>query len=458
MSKEKILQGIIENLDAVIKRDSPLSHSLWKELLSLHPADIAEFITDLDRESGMKLFVALPKKIRNEVFQDFSDPVKAESLKALGEAEKVDALRSLSVDELTDLFDYFSDEELKKHLNLLHKKEREKVLSLLKFHPESAGGIMEIDVLSFMEDFTVEKSIKILQRMRPKLEIHREIYVTDDEHRLVGHIFLEDLVLQPPKARISSFMRKNELIAQADEDREAITNKMVHYGLMTVPVVGKDSYFLGVIPSETLVDVIVKEASEDAQKMAALAPMKRSYYDTPFLSILYKRSPILIALLLAESVSTTILESYEHSLPVFFTFFIPMLVSTGGNASHQTSTLVIQGMATGDIHKGNILRFLRKEFMVGIFLALILGSTAFLRAYFSTKNIAASLVIGFTLGTISFTAVVLGSFIPLALKRLNIDPAFSAGPFLATLLDILGTLIYCIFISYAYISLLKIFV
>jgi len=447
MSKENLLNKIIENLEVFIKKDSPLGQSLWDELLALHPADIADFIDDLDREIGMQIFAGLSKKVRSEVFGEFSDPLKAESLQVLSESDEVDALRSLGADELTDLFDYVSDEDLKKYLNLLHKKERQKVLSLMKFHPESAGGIMEIDVLSLVQDFTVDKSTKLLQRTRPKQEIHREIYVTNKDHKLIGHIYLEDLVLQKPKARISEFMKKNELVALADEDRETIAKKMVKYGLMTVPVVNKENYFLGVIPSDILVEVISKEATEDMQKMSALAPMKESYFDTPLFKILYKRGNILIVLLLAESISSTILKSYEDTMPHLMLIFITMLVSTGGNTSHQTSTLVIQGIASGEVHRGNMFKFLRRELLTAVLLALILGFTAFIRAFYTSGMFWQSFVVGLTLGTIVMTAVALGSFIPLVLKRLNIDPAFSAGPFLATMMDIIGVLIYAFLIK-----------
>lgn len=444
---ENILSKIKDNLDTVIKRDSSLGESLWSALIELHPVDISDFLEALDKESSMQLFSNLPKMLRNEVFAEFSIPEQAQNLKFLSESEKVEALNSLGADELTDLFDHLSDEDLKINLNLLHKKEREKVLSLLKFHPESAGGIMEIDVVSFMQDFTVEKSVRILQRLRPKQEIHREIYITDDKDRLVGNINIEDLVMHTPKDRLSSFMRENELVAQAHQDREEIAKKMVHYGLMTVPVVGKDNYFLGVIPSDVLVEVLVQEANEDAQKMAALSPMKHTYFETPFLVLLYKRSNILIVLLLAESLSSVILGAYEKTLPHSLLIFITMLMSTGGNTSHQTSTLVVQGMATGEIHKGNAKRFLRREMLTAISLAAILGVTAFLRAWYTTRQMRESLAVALTLGVIVMTSVMLGSFIPLGLKRLNIDPAFSAGPFLATLMDIVGVAIFCIIVK-----------
>ena len=445
MNRDNLLDKIRDNLEVVIQKDSPLGESLWKELIGLHPVDIVDFLESVDKKSAMQLFANLPKHVRNGVFEEFSIPEQSDALAVLDDSDKLEVMRSLGTDELTDLFDYFSDDDLKKHLHLLHRKEREKVISLMKFHPESAGGIMDIDVLSLIQDFTVEKTVRLLQRLKPRQEVHRELYVTDDKHKLVGHVHLEDLLMHSPKTRISTFMSKNELVAQADEDREEIAQKMVHYGLMTVPVVGKDNYFLGVIPSETLVEVLVKEADEDAQKMAALAPMEHTYFETPFWKILYKRGNILVILMLAESVSSVILHSYEKSLGSLV-IFITMLMSTGGNTSHQTSTLVVRGMASGEIHKGNAMKFLKREFLTAFGLAAILGVTAFARAWFTTKNALQSFSVGLTIGVTVMVAVVLGSFIPLGLKKLNMDPAFSAGPFLATLMDIVSIAIFCVIV------------
>jgi len=318
------------------------------------------------------------------------------------------------------------------------------VHALLKFDPESAGGIMDAEVLVFIQDFTVEKSIQLLQRIQPNRDIYQQIYVTDKDHRLVGYIKLEDLVLQNAQSRISSFMRPVEFVALADEDRETIAKKMVHYKLMTIPVVNENNHFLGVIPSETLVDVLVEEASEDVQKMSALAPMKYPYFETPFLRLLFERGYILIALLLAQSFSTTIMKSFQTTLGIgSLLYFTTMLISTGGNTSSQTSALVIQGLITGELHPMNIHRFLRRELLIAGFLALVLSVVAYARAYLSGATFIESFAISVSLGAIVVVSVMLGAIIPLLLKRFNIDPAFSAGPFLATLMDILGILIYC---------------
>lgn len=444
MDGQHLLQEIRDHLDAVIAQDSQLGIGLWHNFLELHPADIADFFSDIDWDQFQELYLKLPKKLQLEVFQEFSDIVKVHSLSFMSEQERVDALNVLPVDQLTDLFDLFSDEELKVYLELLNKKAREKVLSLLKFDPESAGGIMDAEALVLMQDFTVEKSIQVLQRLQPDRDIYQQIFITDKDHRLVGYIKLEDLVLQHPQERIQSFMRPAEFVAKADQDRESIAKKMVHYGLMTVPVVDDTNIFLGVIPSHTLVDVLVEEASEDVQKISALAPMKHPYFETSFFKLLFERGYILIALLLAQSFSTTIMKSYKATLGFgMLMYFTNMINSTGGNTSSQTSALVIQGLATGELHSQNVFRFLRREFIMSLILAVILGLVAVARAYISSASFMESIAIGCSLGALVTVSVMLGAIIPLVLKRLNIDPAFSAGPFLATLMDILGILIYC---------------
>ncbi len=444
MDGQRLLHEIKDHLDAVIAQDSAYTKGLWENFLHLHPADIADFFTDIDWDQFQELYLKLPKSLQLEVFKEFSDVMKVNSLSFMSETDRAEALNMLPVEQLTDLFDLFSDEELKVYLGLLNKMAREKVLSLLKFDPESAGGIMDAEVLVFIQDFTVEKSIQLLQRIQPNRDIYQQIYITDKDHRLVGYIKLEDLVLQSPQTRISSFMRSVEFVAQADEDRETIAKKMVHYKLMTIPVVGENNHFLGVIPSETLVDVLVEEASEDVQKMSALAPMKYPYFETSFFRLFLSAGIFLLRFCWPNHFLPPSMKSYHATLSIgSLLYFTTMLISTGGNTSSQTSALVIQGLITGELHAMNIHKFLRRELVISGFLAVILGAIAFIRAYLSSATIIESFVISVSLGAIVMVSVMLGAMIPLILKKLNIDPAFSAGPFLATLMDILGILIYC---------------
>jgi magnesium transporter len=444
MDIKNIMQEIQENFDAFIQQNSPLGQTLWHSFLEMHPADIADFVSDLDREQIHQIFEKMPRHIKLDTFRELSDKTKVFCLSFMNDHDRVDALNVLPVDELTDMFDLFSDEELKHYLNLLHKKSREQVLSLLKFDPESAGGIMDIDVITYLEDFTVEKGIQLLQRLQPKLEIHRQIYVVDQTHRLVGHVNLEDLLLKKPKDRIGNVMHENKLVVLADRDREAVAKDMIHYGMMTVPVTDQQNHLLGVISSDTLVDVLVEEASEDVQKMAALAPLKYPYFETSFFSLFFQRSYILMILLIIESFSSVILHIYQSSLTPFLYALIPMLISVGGNTSSQTSAVVIQGMATGDINETNRNRFLRREFLMASMLSLVLGITGFIRVfYFTGSSVLEGVTVSISLSLLVLFSVMLGSFIPFILRRFNIDPAFSAGPFLATAMDILGVIIYC---------------
>lgn len=442
MNGKKILEEIKENIGEVIAQKSDIGKSLMQAFKDVHPADISDFLESIAQEDAEQLYIALPKNTRLAVFEELTDRMKVKLLALLNELEQVEAFNSLSADELTDLFDLMSDEELKKYLNLLHKRVREKVIALLKFDPESAGGVMHTDVITLPEEFTVEKSVKILQRLSPSQDIHQSIFVIDKDHRLVGFVKLEDLVFQKPQTRISEFMHKPELVAKADEDREKIAKEMVHYGQMIVPVVDEDNHFLGVISGDTLVDVLVEEAAEDVYKMSG-TPVTRQYFEVPFFRLLYERCYILLALLLTESFSRTILGVYEATLTTFLLSFIPMLISAGGNTSNQTSAVVLQGLASGELNFANMRRFIRREFIMGFMLASILGIVSFIRVYISSGYTWESLAISISVSTIVLISVSLGSAIPFILRRFNVDPAFFAGPFLATVMDIFGVLVYC---------------
>ena len=451
MDVQKIFDQITDNLETVIKEDSPLGVLLWQEFVKLHPADIAQFLSDASKYAARKLFLKLPHELRVAVFGEFSSPMMLTCLSFLPNADRSELLNSLPLDELTDFFDDLSDDELKQYLKLLHKRDRENVLSMLKFDPESAGGIMHTDVITLMQDFTIEKAIQILQRLQPSIEFHPQIYVTNQDNELVGHINIEDLVLQPPKTRISSILRKDEYVAKVDEDQEEIAHQMVHYKLMTAPVASETGVFLGVIPSEELVHVLEQEAAEDVYKISGMRPIKYAYFETPFHRLIYKRTSILVVLLLLQTFSTMIIEYYHSLLAGFLFFYITMIQSTGGNTSSQSSALAIQGISSGEISESNMVRFLRREMLMACVIALILGSVSFVRTFVQQAylapggviNLPGNIAVSVSLGAIVLVSTLLGSLIPVILRRLNLDPATSAGPFLATLMDILGLLIYC---------------
>jgi len=440
---KKILEHTPSNLDVLQK-------SLWQALVDMHPVDIADFLGEAEKSGAKKLFELLPHELKLDVFKELSLSMKAFIISGLSEDKQINCLKTLTPDELTDLFDHFSDQELKHYMSLLQRHVREQVTSLMKFDPQSAGGVMHTDVVSIMEDFTVEKSIQLLQRLRPSKDIHTRIFVVNKMHCLVGYINLEDLVLHTSDSYINSFMQKNEFIAVVTQDQEEVANKMIHYNLTIAPVVDtiESKHFLGIIPADTLVDVVVEEARENIQRMSAVIPLKYPYFESSFMRLLWARGYILVILLLTGSFSTSILQLFDKSLNAFLLSFIPMIIGVGGNTSSQTSAVLIQGMATGEITFDNMFRFLRREIRMAFILSIILSCAGFLRVYFTGGSFLEAGIMSLILACIVMLAAILGSCTPFILKKINIDPAFSAGPFLATVMDILGTSIFCILLYY----------
>ena len=446
MKSEKILENVASRIEEVIDSQTDLGKHLWEELLLLHPADIAQLINNLEYQNNLRLFLKFDGTLRADIFYELQTTLMLKIFQNLSEADKEDVLKNSQADDITDFFNLLSDDELKSCLEILHKKDRQRVLSLMQFAPDSAGGIMEVDVLTLMQNYTVNQSIAILQRLKPIHHLHHTVYVTDEQNKLVGFIKLEDLVLKGPEVRLISIIRPVAFIAQADQDQEEVAQTMAHYGAMIVPVVNEQQYLLGVIPGATLVDVIQQEAQEDAQKMSG-SFLSKSYFDTSFASLVWRRGIILAVLLLVESLTSLIIGRFEATLTTFLFSFIAMLVSAGGNTSSQTSAIVIQGMSSGEINDSNINKFLRREFLIGFVLSFCLSIVAFVRVYAMHQEFWGSVVVSLSLGAVVLLSVLFGSIFPIALKRMNIDPAFSAGPFLATLMDILGILVYC-YIAY----------
>lgn len=443
MEKQILFEQIQLFFDEFIDQSTVRGQELRASFDKLHPADMADFFDYLHDEQAQKLFLSLKPEQRLEVFTEFSPSRQIHYVEFVDERSLRDLLQSLSADELVDFFEELSDEDLKQYLKLLQEKERQHVVSVLKLQEDSAGRQMDINVFSLFQDFTVAQSIQILQRLQPDQELHRSIFVTTHRHELVGYILLEDLVIKSPGTKLASIIRPVEYAAFVDDDQEAVAQKMTHYDVMNAPVVDHQNRFLGVISAENLVDIIEEESSEDIFRMATMRPIKQSYFETPFFSLLYQRSIILIVLLFAQTFSSIILRRYEVLLEGILFYFITMLASTGGNVSSQTSALVIQGLATGEITDDNVYRFVGRELRMAAMIGGILGVASFIRVYFSYYTLWHAIAVSFSLGAIVVVSVGLGSCIPLFLKRFNMDPAHSAGPLLATVMDIVGLFMYC---------------
>jgi len=451
MAQEKKLDIYIQNIEEIIEQKTKQGKLLWEELLELHPADISDVLEQISREQFERLFVRFSCGLQVALFDELSTSYKTSILSVVDLDQQSCILRKYPIDDLVDFFDSVSDKDLKKYLEVLSQQDRQRAISLLQFESDSAGGIMSTDIVTLMQDLTVARSVTLLQRVQPNKEFHQQIYVTDRHNILKGYIQLEDLVLRSPETPLQKILKAPHFIAEPDQDQEKVAHEMVHYSMQSAPVVNQEGLLLGVIYEEDLIDVLQYEAKENIHRMSAVVAEKKSYFDIPFYSLVYSRGSILAVLLIAESLTSVIIGRFEATLTPFLVAFFTTLVSTGGNTSCQTSAITIQGMSSGDLNDANMTRFVRREMLIGLSIAIILAVVVFLRAYLAKGFLLGSFVVSLSLGSVVVLSVFLGSCFPILLKKLGLDPAFSAGPFLATMIDIFGIFVYC-YIAYIFLS------
>ena len=419
---------------------------LFERIKELHPADIADILENINKSILIQLFFYLPPEKKADVFMEFSNERRQFIFVGSSKNNRESLLDYLTIDELVDFFDDLSHDDVNLYIQLLNKKERKKVLSLLEFPEDSAAGIMESDIVVLSENITVHKTIFILKRLKANKTLYRTIYIVNSKQILLGYILLEDLVLAEEDDSITQFMVPIEYKVNAYDDQENIAAYMTRYRLDIVPVIDSENHFLGVITAEIVARTIEDEASEDIFRMASLSPIKDSYFQTNVFKLIWQRSTILTILLLLQSLSTMIIGKYTLLLSGFLITYIGMITSTGGNTSSQVSALVIQGLASGDIRIKDMVRFIKRELTIGFFLAIILSIVGAARIYFFHYQITETIIVGGALFCIVLFSTILGCCIPFFLHYIKLDPAYSAGPLLATCMDILGVIIFTLVI------------
>lgn len=442
---EALISHLEDHIQEVLDGSTENGIQLWKAVLGHHPADIAAMIDRMRPERQAPFLKKLSKEVGPRVFERLAASTQSSLLTHLDIDQATYILQQMPSDKLTHLFDYVSDDHLQNYLKLLQKKQRTQIISSLNFLPKSAGRIMTSDVLTFPRDFTVKKSIGLLQRIGSKRDVLQHIYLTDEQHMLAGYIKIEDLVLSKPETPLMHIMFPCDVIARVDDDQEEVARQMKHYDLFSVPVVEQNNHFLGVITADDIFDVIEEEAGEEVYKMSGLSPIEDGYLQTSFWTLIRQRSVWLVGLLFLQSFSSEIMSSYDWVFEKYtiFTFFLTMLMGTGGNAGNQSATLVIRGLTTGEINRKTSWYVLMREMMSASVIGALLGCMSFIRVYTHNQDIMMAGIISLVLFCIIMCSMTLGTAIPLLLDRMGIDPAHSAAPFLATIMDILGILILC---------------
>ena len=426
------------------------TRELAKEFARLHPADIADLISHLEEEEGAKLFLALEPSERVEVFEHLDESVQVKLVELVGKGPMIEGIEAMSPDDRADLIQALPEKTREAILPLLAQAERNETRRLLSYPEGSAGSVMTTEFATIPPDLTVREALDHLRRAAPSRETIYYIYVTDENRKLIGVLSLKNLVLAEPDQVVKDIMEPDVIVVRVDEDQEEVARVVEKYDFLAIPVVDHAGRLVGIITQDDIIDVIREEATEDAQKMAAMEPLETTYRSSSFWELVRKRGTWLLLLFFAEMLTGETLAAYESTWRTIAVLvsFVPLIIATGGNAGGQSAVLVIRSLALGEISLKDWSGVIMREIGQGMVLGLILGSVGLLRALL--WNDPSAHVMGFQLGIavgISLVAVVtlgtlIGSTLPLVFKRLGMDPAIMSSPSIACTMDVLGMLTY----------------
>lgn len=422
-----------------------------KELLKkINSMDLSDGFKNLEPQERILVFKLLSTKKAVEVFENLRFDEQSFLLNNLASEEVSQILNEMAADERVKLFKDLPEKVIKKFFSLMKAEEVNDVKKLMSFKVGTAGSLMTTDFVELKKDMSARRSILKIQEHQRAGEIRNvySAYVTDEEHRLLGVVSLQMLLSAPPDIPIKEIMSSTEMIkVDVNLDDEEVAKIFTKYGLSDLPVVNGDNRLVGIITVDDIVDLIHKEATKDIYEIGKMSVGRDediSYARSTAASLVKRRAGWLIALLIFDFFTGTVLKTFEHALGsvVALTFFIPMLLDTGGNAGAQTSITLIRGFATGDVNFKNVLRVVRMEAISALIMGLIVGVVAFLRAYFLQQELFLAVVVGLTMCLIVLLAIATGITLPILSKRIGLDPAVFAGPITTSIVDVIGLIIY----------------
>jgi len=291
---------------------------------------------------------------------------------------------------------------------------------------------------------SVKEALEHIRKVGLLRETVYHCYVLGGDKKLNGVISLKKLVLSPPDARIKEVMFKDVIKVNAYTDREEAARIFKKYDLIALPVIDNNKQLLGIVTFDDFVDVLEDEATEDFEKIAAVLPVEKPYMEAGFFNVVWKRSFWLIILVLLESLSSIVLQKYSGAIQkwIALSFFIPILIDTGGNAGTQSATMIIRGLATGEIQMKDFFRIVFRESLIGLFIGGIMAVIGIIRVFFQQSNWLLSISVGVSIGVTVILAAVVGAVLPLIFRKIRLDPALMSGPLITTIVDVCGIFIY----------------
>ncbi|ABC83708.1 magnesium transporter [Anaeromyxobacter dehalogenans] len=421
-----------------------------EEVTAEELADLWPVLSPEDRVEGFHL---LPRAEAEDLFLTRSARDQADLLRAVPHEEQRSWARLLAPDDAADLVQAAEPEERERLLGLLDEQTRRDVRALLAYAEDDAGGLMSPRYARLRPDMTVDEAIIYLRRQaQERLETIYYVYVLDDAQRLLGVVSFRELFAAQPGRRVRDIMRADPVTVRDDQDQEAVSRVFRDTDFMALPVVDAEGHLKGIVTVDDIVDVVEEEATEDIQKIGGMEALGAPYLEVGFTAMVKKRAGWLAALFLGEMLTATAMARYEDEIAraVVLALFVPLIISSGGNSGSQATTLVIRAMALGEVRLRDWWRVMRRELGAGLALGAVLGTIGFLRivvwqavrpTYGEHYLLVAATVFCSLIGVVLFGTLA-GSLLPFVLRSLKLDPASASAPFVATLVDVTGLVIY----------------
>lgn len=417
---------------------------LKEELENLHPVDLVDAMEELDKKQRMLVFRLLSKEEAAEVFTDMNSDMREELLEALTDSELKEIMDEMYVDDTVDVLEEMPANVVDRLLMATDEETRKQINTLLQYPEDSAGSIMNIEYISLRKEMTVADAILKIRQVGINRETIYTCYVTE-KRKLIGVVDVKDLLTAGESRLIEEIMDENVIYARTLDDQEQVANQINKYGLVAIPILDHEDCMVGIVTVDDAMLVLQDETTEDISIMAGVSPNEDSYFETSVFQHAKNRSLWLMLLMLSATVTGEILGHYEDAMavmPVLITF-IPMLMGTGGNCGSQSSTLVIRGLAVGEIEFKDIFRVLFKEIRVAVVVGLMLAVVNGLRIYIMyDQNVMLAGALGLTMIAVVSMAKCIGCILPLLAKKLGLDPAIMAAPLITTILDTCTILVY----------------
>ncbi|MBE6644246.1 MAG: magnesium transporter [Ruminococcaceae bacterium] len=423
----------------------------FRSRVSLMPSvDIAELFDVMPSEYYVIFYRLLPKETAAEAFVEMSAELKEHLINSFTDTELSATLEELYIDDTVDMIEEMPATVVKRILRNSKNENRSAINRLLRYPKNTAGAIMTTEYVRFTKEMTVESALSHIRAVAIDKETVYTCYVTDKKRHLIGIVTAKELLTAKLNTRLEEFMEKNVIFVSTTEDKEEVANKFDKYGFLALPVVDSELRLVGIITFDDAIGVMREEAEEDFAKMAAITPSETTYLKTGVFSIFKSRIPWLLLLMASATFSSAILGRFESMLPAVLLLFVPMLMDTGGNCGAQASVTVIRAISLNEAKISDFARILRKEICVGLTCGAALGVVAFAKLILIDRllmrngevTLNVSLAVSLAVFVTVLAAKFIGSMLPLLAKRVGLDPAVMASPFITTLVDAVSLLLY----------------